>query len=333
MTFLPITIIGATGNVGREVVAALIRKKLAAPESLRLTGSSNSVGQTLMIEDHCFVVQKTNRDAFKGSAICLFNTNADLSCEFIPMALEEGAYVVDSSSHYRLDDQAKLIIPPVNLDTISTQQKLYAHANCLASPIATVLHPLDKKWGVRRVNAVTYQSTSGAGKGPMDELWNETKSVIEKTPFTRHYFSRPIAFNILPQVDKILEDGFTYEEFKIIREVQRVVNPAIAITATAVRVPVMIGHSIALSVELEKHYELTELISLLEDSPSVQISKNDYHTPVEVVGKDDVFVGRIRRDPTIENGLHLWLCSDNLRRGAATDAVEIVEALIKKIDN
>jgi len=327
-----IIVIGATGNVGRKVVEFILQRQLAKPEQLRLMASTQSIGKQISIAGIDFTIEATDETSFAKNDLCIFNTESEISAYYIPKAIAAGAYVIDSSSHYRLHPDVPLIIPPVNQGLINTEQRLYAHANCLASPIATALAPLHQAFNVFKANAVTYQSTSGAGKKPMDECWQETKSLIEQKSYTRTCFQRQIAFNVIPQVGGIRDDGYTFEEYKIIHEVKKVLGNDILMTSTAVRVPVMIGHSIALTVEFKKSFSLDEIKNALKQAPFVQLSDNHYSTPVEVVGSDDVFVGRIKRDNTCENGLHLWLCSDNLRRGAATDAVEIAEKLLLCLD-
>lgn len=324
-----IVVVGATGNVGRKVVELLLQRNIVYPDSLRLLASPKSAGKKIKINDTLFSVEATQDESFNEDDLCIFNTESDVSSYYIPKALSAGSYVIDSSSHYRLYEDVPLIIPPVNRDAISLNQKLYAHANCIASPIATVLAPLHKAMGISRIEATSYQSTSGAGKAAMDDCFLETKSVIEKTHYQRSCFKRQIAFNVIPQVGDIREDGYTFEEYKIINEVQKVVGREILMTATSVRVPVMVGHSISLNIEFKKKVDLADVIEILKNSPYVKISKSDYTTPVEIVGSEDVHVGRIRHDMTSEHRLHLWLCSDNLMRGAAVDAVEIADTLIR----
>ncbi|CAL7962472.1 Aspartate-semialdehyde dehydrogenase [Alphaproteobacteria bacterium] len=328
---LNIAVIGATGNVGRKVVGMLLERELAYPNNLKLYASPRSAGQTLTIDNRNFLIHNTEQTDFANIDICIFNTEGNISEKFVPKALNAGAYVIDSSSYYRLHPEVPLIVPPVNKMLINSRQKIYAHANCLASPIATVIGPLHKYHKIHRVNAVTYQSTSGAGKVAADECWAETCSIVQKMPYERKHFKRQIALNVIPQVGAIRDDSLTSEEYKIIYEIKKIIDQNIAITATAVRVPVLIGHSIALSIEFERTFVVQDIIRILQHAPSVQLSNNDYATPVEVVDSDDVFVGRVRRDTSVESGLHLWLCSDNLRRGAATDAVEITEALLMSI--
>lgn len=328
-----IALVGATGNVGRKVSEMILHRKLTHPENLILFASSQSAGKQLNVQGINFTVQGLDVANFSNYNVFIFNTESDVSEKFIPTALEAGAYVIDSSSKYRLEPNVPLIIPPVNSKEINLHQKLYAHANCLASPIATVIDPLHRFKKISRINAVTYQSTSGAGKLASDECWDETKAIVSGKTYVRQVFQRQIALNVIPQVGAMMDEGMTFEEYKIIHEVKKVVDPMISITVTAVRVPVLIGHSIALSLEFSEAIELNEVIETLKKAPSVKLSNNHYSTPVEVIDNDDVFVGRIRRDLSVKHGIHLWLCSDNLRRGAATDSVEILEALLKQMQH
>ncbi len=327
-----IAIIGATGNVGRKIVEIMLQRKRVNPTHLRLFASKRSAGQRLDIENYAYDIEDIADYDFQDCYLALFATDSDISKMYVPKALAAFAKVIDSSSAYRLDPQVPLIVPPVNADLITAQHNLFAAANCLACPISVVLKPLNDYATIQRVLVSTYQSTSGAGKAAMDELYQQTKSIYTGEPYHNNIFARSIAFNVIPQVDQILENGFTYEEIKIIKEVQKIISPNLKIAATAVRVPVMIGHSISLAIEFSKQIDIDEIKVLLAKSPGVQLSLNDYTTPLEVAGKDDVFVGRIRRDPTVDHGLLLWLASDNLRRGAALDAVEMAETITRVMD-
>ncbi len=327
-----IAIIGATGNVGRKIVEILAQRNFLNPIYLRLFSSKRSAGQRLDIENYSYGIEDVADYDFQDCYLALFATDSDISKMYVPKALEAGAKVVDSSSAYRLDPNVPLIVPPVNGDLITMQHNLFSVANCLACPISVVLKPLNNYAIIHRVLVSTYQSTSGAGKGAMDELYQQTKSMYTGEPYQSKYFDKPIAFNVIPQVDKILKDGFSYEEIKITKEVQKIISANLKIVSTAVRVPVMIGHSISLSIEFSKKIDLDDIRMLLSKSPGVQLSLNDYTTPAEVVGKDDVFVGRFRKDPTVDHGLLLWLTSDNLRRVAALDAVEISETVTRVMD-
>lgn len=325
-----IAIIGATGNVGRIVVATILQKKLAAPSQIKLFASKQSKGQVFEIENHAFQIEETTENSFNDCEICIFNTESDISAYFIPFALKAGAYVIDSSSHFRLHPEVPLIIPPVNKQDMNLNQKLYAHANCLASPLATVLNPLHHTFGIKRAQVATYQSVSGAGKSAMDECWQQTHHVLHDQPAHINIFPKQIAFNIFPQVGQFRPDGYATEEYKIISEVRKVLGD-IHIHATSVRVPVLIGHSMSVSVELLRPYDMDGVFSTL-DASSIRL-KSPYVTPLEVVGEEDVFVGRIREDQFEKQWLHFWLCSDNLRRGAATDATEMLEQLLALFNN
>jgi len=320
-------IVGATGNVGYKAIEMILETKLTTYQNITLFASLKSVGNTVNVGGNSFLVEAPSAEKFNNMDIVLFNTESDVSAELVPQALQGGAYVVDSSSHYRLHPNVPLIVPPVNAHLITHKHKLYSHANCLASPISLVVHPLHAHNPIKRITAVTYQSTSGAGKAALSECWNETAAAISGEQYSRTCFPRQIAFNVIPQVGDIMDDGMTYEEHKIIHEIKKVVDQNIKITTTAVRVPVLVGHSVALNIEFSKAFEITKIVEALEEAKAVKLSEHNYSTPAEVEGKNDVFIGRIRRDPSLKHGLNLWLCSDNLRRGAAADAVEILQAI------
>lgn len=327
-----IAIIGATGNVGRKILDVFFERKLNEFFSLRLFASPKSVGLKLVIEETTFTVESLDSYDFKDCCVALFAVDADIAQHYVQKAIDAGAKVIDSSSYYRLNSLVPLIVPPINIDLVNSSHSLYAIANCVACPVALVLKPLHDVAIVKRVCISTYQSTSGAGKKEMDELYLQTKAYIEGSFYQGELFPRKIAFNVIPQVDKFLDDGFTYEEYKIIKEIQRILSTNIKITITTVRVPVLIGHSIAMFIELSKPFELKQIKELLAASPGIKLSEN-YHTPIEVEGKNDVYVGRIRLDSTVDNGLLLWATSDNLRRGAALDMVEIAEKILSSLDN
>ena len=326
-----IAIIGATGNIGRKMVEILLQHAVFAPQQVRLFASSRSVGKKLTFAQQEFLVENLIDCNFSQLAIALFATEKGISQQFIPKALAAGCIVVDSSSLHLLNNEVPLIVGPVTGHLFNPQQRLYAVANCLACPLATVLAPLQAYGSLKSVNAVTFQSVSGAGKQAMDELVAETSSKLNQTDYQVTQFARPIAFNVIPQVDKILDNGQTYEEYKIIHEVQKILGQPVPISVTAVRVPVLIGHSIALTVEFTVEPDLKQIISQLQQAKGIQLSANNYTTPCEVVEQDDVFVGRIRLDQANPKAIQLWLCSDNLRRGGALDAVEVAEILAKQL--
>lgn len=331
MSYFRIAIIGASGNVGRRLIAQLLTCDWAKSAELTLLASEKSAGKPLTINNKTFTLRALSAEALQHQQLALFCTEADVSSEWVPVALDAGAYVIDSSSHYRLEKDVPLIIPPVNIDLVSKTQKLYAHANCLASPISTVVAPLHRAFGVKYLNVATYQSTSGAGKAAMDECFAQTKALVQEESYPPNVFKRQIAFNVIPQVGTIADDGTTSEEYKIIHEVKKVLNASFPVSAMAVRVPVIIGHSIAMTVSFERVVSVDAVKKILASSPSITLSVDEYTTPIDVVGQDNVFVGRMRLDSALPNGLQLWLCSDNLRRGAATDALEIADAVTKFI--
>jgi len=323
-----IALIGASGNVGRQLVELMIQRQVIDLRQVSLFASPKSHGQILRFSGFDFTVCDVNQCVFSEDMLAIFTTESDISKQYIPTALSAGATVIDASSAYRLDPNVPLIVPPVNGHLITHSHRLFAHANCLASPMSLVLTPLHQYATITRVNVSTYQSTSGAGKAAMQALYEETKDYYAAQPVSAKHFPRPIAFNVIPQVSDILEDGFSYEEYKIIQEVQKIVSPSIQIVATSVRVPVMIGHGMSLSIEFEQPVDIDEVKALLSRSPGVTLSENHYTTPLEVQGRDDVFVGRIRRDPSVASGVLAWLVSDNLRRGAALDAIEAAEIIM-----
>ena len=323
-----VALVGATGNVGRQIAALLLQRQVVGPEQLEFYASPGSAGTICSVEGQDFKVQAATPECFQGKTLAIFATESDVSARLVPEALKAGNYVVDSSSHYRLEAGVPLIIPPVNLDQVCLGQKLYAHANCLASPLSTVLAPIARRFSIIRAQVTTYQSTSGAGYAAMQACLAETQHYLAGKEYAQDAFPRPIAFNVIPQVGPFLETGETFEEYKIQEEVKKVLGSDLRITATAVRVPVMVGHSMAVTVELGSPFTLKEVQEALEEAPFVTLSPEEYHTPREAVGSDQVFVGRLRRDLSLSHGLHLWTCSDNLRRGAATDAVEIAQRIL-----
>ncbi len=324
---MEIVVVGATGIVGRNVIKILSER---FPNlTLRCTGSEKSANTKLRMASKQFIVENTQSFQWSSNQLCIFNTESDISNQYIPLALSAGAYVIDSSSRYRLDDNVPLVVPyivPVDI----TKSRLFSHSNCVVSPITSVLYPLHKRFRVDRVIVSTYQSTAGAGKTAMDECFNETKQFCESSERREsNIFARSIPFNIIPQIGIFNEDGISSEEEKICKELHKIIDKDIYISATSVRVPVLIGHAISLSMRFKA--ALSEVVDLLRRSPRITLSDN-YHTPIEIAGQDNVFLGRIRTDMmNDEQWFHMWLCSDNLRVGAALDACDIAEAILKHI--
>lgn len=326
-----ILVVGATGNVGRRVMKMLVESAEFSGCEIRCSGSKKSAGSSLQINDRLFAVEDTANINFYKDEICVFNTEAEVSAHYAPKALSAGAYVVDSSSHYRLWNDVPLVVPHIVKVDIS-QAKLFAHSNCIVSPIASVVYPLHQAFKVVRIIASTYQSVSGAGKSAMDECFTETQYFCD-TGIRRSskMFNRSMTFNVIPQIGPLESDGLSGEESKIEKELQKIIDKKIIISATAVRVPVMVGHSISLSIELNKQENLHSLLEVLKSSARVKLS-NDYHTPIELSDKEEVFVGRIRSNPSAnDRWYHMWLCSDNLSVGAAADAFEIVKEIARQI--
>lgn len=328
---LIVAIIGATGNVGRKVVELLLDRHILEPDNLRLFASKKSAGKKIKINNIDWRIHDADDMDFGSVNLALFATSADVSSKMIPDALKNGVTVVDSSSYYRMQKDVPLIVMPVNknLVTLSNAQ-LFAIANCVATPIATVIAPLYHAAHIKQLIISTYQSVSGAGRDAMEELKAETSALLNNTDYTRTNFKRQIGFNIIPQIDSMMDDGYTFEEKKIMQEVAKIVGAKFNITATSVRVPVLVGHSASISIEFEKKISVSDVTKILQNANSVILSR-DYMTPAEIAGTDDVYVGRIRHDPLNPNMIHLWICSDNLRRGAATDMVEVAAELIKQL--
>ena len=330
---MKIAIVGATGNVGRTILASLLQDIGIAATQLKLFASATSESQVLISGNHSFVINSISQDAFSDCYLAIFATPAAVSSKYVPIALAAGTRVIDSSSHYRLAKHVPLIVPPVNAHLINTTKRLYAHANCIVSPLAIVLKPLNDYVNIARINVASYQSVAGAGKAAMDELANETGQFYHPQNMANSvnppkYFSRSIVHNVIPAIGTIMANGHSSEEDKIKQELQKIITPTFRVSATAVRVPVMIGHAIAVAIEFKYPIQLKTINHILANSPAIILSTADYHTPIEIVGQEQVFVGRIRRDTSISNGLLMWLVADNLRRGAATDAIEIALAIL-----
>lgn len=323
---MDIVILGATGNVGRHVVEIMSQSY----QNIVCTGSLRSAGTKMEVAGKTFIVQDTESFQFTKNQISIFNTEADISAKYIPRALAAGGYVVDSSSHYRMDENVPLIVPHIGKIDIA-KSKLFAHANCIVSPIASLLYPLHKRFNIERVIISTYQSTGGAGKTAMDECFVQTKKFCDDGKREESLrFPRPIAFNVIPQIGDFNIDGVSSEEEKICKELQKIIDINLYISATSVRVPVLIGHSVSLSLRFKGTKD--EVIEILRSSPRIFLSE-DYYTSIEVIGQDKVFVSRIRSDiMNDEQWFHIWLCSDNLRIGAATDACDIAQEIIRQID-
>lgn len=330
-----VAVIGATGNVGREMLQILAERSFPADEVIALA-SSRSVGREVSFgEDKILKVQDLATFDFKGVDIALSSPGAKVSAEHSPRAAAAGCVVIDNTSHFRMDPDVPLVVPEVNPQAIAEYKKkgIIANPNCSTIQMLVALKPLHDLATIRRVVVSTYQSVAGAGKEGMDELFEQTRGVFVHDSRDPKKFPKPIAFNLIPQIDVFMEDGYTKEEWKMVVETKKILDPAIKVNATCVRVPVFIGHSESVNVEFAKPISVAQATTALSRAPGVVVfdkhEPGGYITPVDCVGDDATYVSRIRQDPTIDNGLSFWCVSDNLRKGAALNAVQIAEVLIK----
>ena len=330
---LNVSIVGATGNVGREFLEILYEREFPLDE-LFLLASSKSKGKKLKFGEKEIIVQDLKQFDFKKCDLVLSSAGAKIASQFAPKAAESGCIVIDNSSHFRMDPSVPLIVPEVNYQDLKKIKKnIVANPNCSTIQMVMALKPLHDYVKIKRVVVSTYQSTSGAGRLPMDELFDQTKNIFANKQIKKEFFTKQIAFNVIPHIDSFLDGGETKEEWKMRVETQKILDKSIKISATCVRVPVFIGHAEAINIEFEKDISDDKAREILKKSPGISVvdfRKNEgYVTPEESAGKDDVFVSRIRKDNSIKNGLSLWVVSDNLRKGAALNTVQIAEALLK----
>jgi aspartate-semialdehyde dehydrogenase len=329
-----VAVVGATGAVGREMLKTLAERRfpvddIAAVASGRSAGAEVSFG-----EERVLKVQNLERFDFRGWDIGLFSPGASVSAVHAPRAAAAGCVVIDNTSQFRMELDIPLVVPEVNPHHLAkfTKRNIIANPNCSTIQMVVALKPLHDRWRVKRVVVATYQSVSGAGKEGMDELFAHTKAVFVHDPSTPEQFTKEIAFNCIPHIDRFMDDGSTKEEWKMAVETRKILDPDIAVHATCVRVPVFIGHGEAVTVEFEHPVTVNEARAALREAPGVALvdhrEDGGYITPLESAGEDAVFVSRVRKDPTVANGLSFWCVSDNLRKGAALNAVQIAEALV-----
>src|SRR5213076_1842768 len=330
-----VALVGATGNVGREMLNILDERKFPADEVVALA-SRRSMGVEVSYGDRTLKVKALEHYDFSDVDICLMSAGGAVSKEWSPKIGAAGAVVIDNSSAWRMDPDVPLVVPEVNADAVEGFRKkgIIANPNCSTAQLVVVLKPLHDKATITRVVVATYQSVSGAGKDAMDELFAQTKAVYTLDEVTSKKFPKRIAFNLIPHIDVFMDDGFTKEEWKMVVETKKILDPKIKVVATCVRVPVFIGHSEAVNIEFENPITADEARELLRNAPGVLVidkrEAGGYATPYEAAGEDATYVSRIREDPTVENGLALWCVSDNLRKGAALNAVQIAECLINR---
>ncbi|MCA0406200.1 MAG: aspartate-semialdehyde dehydrogenase [Proteobacteria bacterium] len=330
-----VAIAGATGNVGREMLNILSERGFPVSEVVPLA-SSRSNGQEISFGDKTLKVKVLDNYDFSDTDICLMSAGGDVSKAMSPKIGAQKCVVIDNSSAWRYDQDVPLIVPEVNADAISgfTKKYIIANPNCSTAQLVVALKPLHDAFGIKRVVVSTYQSVSGAGKEGMDELFDQTRAIFSAADVKQKKFTKRIAFNVIPHIDVFMEDGFTKEEWKVMAETKKILDPKIKLTCTAVRVPVFIGHSESVNIECEKPITADAAREVLRSAPGVLVidkrENGGYITPHEAAGEDTTYVSRIREDATVENGLAFWCVSDNLRKGAALNAVQIAESLINR---
>ena len=328
-----VVVVGATGNVGREMLNILAERQFPVDEITALA-SRRSLGTEVSFGDKTLTTKDLDVFDFKGWDIALFAVGSDATKIYAPKAAAAGCVVIDNSSLYRYDPDVPLVVPEVNPEAVEgyAKKNIIANPNCSTAQMVVALKPLHDRATIKRVVVSTYQSVSGSGKDAIDELWNQTKGVyVPGQEVEPKVYPKQIAFNVIPHIDVFLEDGQTKEEWKMVAETKKIVDPMIKVTATCVRVPVFVGHSEAVNIEFEDHLDEDEARDILREAPGIMVidkrENGGYVTPVECVGDYATFISRIRQDSTIENGLNLWCVSDNLRKGAALNAVQIAETL------
>ena len=329
-----IVVAGATGNVGREMLNILAEREFPADE-IACVASSRSVGEVVDYGDtgRQFTVKNIEHFDPAGWDMALFAIGSEATKVYAPKFAAAGCTVIDNSSLYRMDPDVPLVVPEVNPDAIDgyKRRNIIANPNCSTAQMVVALKPLHDAARIKRVVVATYQSVSGAGKAGMDELFQESRAIFVKDPVEPQKFAKQIAFNVIPHIDSFLDDGSTKEEWKMVVETKKILDPKIKVTATCVRVPVFVGHSEAINIELEDELSANRAQAILREAPGVMLidrrEDGGYITPIECVGEFATFVSRVREDSTVENGLSLWCVSDNLRKGAALNAVQIAELL------
>lgn len=332
-----VAVVGATGNVGREMLNILAERQFPADEVVALA-SARSTGDVIDFGDSGETLKVKNLEHFDftGWDIALFAAGSEVSKVHAPRAAAAGCTVIDNSSLYRMDPDVPLIVPEVNAEAIAGYRKknIIANPNCSTAQLVVALKPLHDAAKIKRVVVATYQSVSGSGKAGMDELFEQSRNIFVGDANEPSHYTKQIAFNVIPHIDVFLDDGSTKEEWKMVVETKKILDPSIKVTATCVRVPVFVGHSEAVNIEFENEISAEEAQKILREAPGVMLvdkrEDGGYVTPVECVGDYATFVSRVREDPTVENGLSLWVVSDNLRKGAALNAIQIAELLGRK---
>jgi aspartate-semialdehyde dehydrogenase len=330
-----VAVVGATGNVGREMLQTLADRNFPVSEVVALASERSAGQQVSFGEDQVLKVQDLAKFDFTGTDFVLSSPGAKISAQFAPKAAAAGACVIDNTSHFRMDPDVPLVVPEVNPHHLAGWRKkgIIANPNCSTIQMVVALKPLHDLAKIKRVVVSTYQSVSGGGKEAMDELFTQTRAIYVNDPVEKKKFTKQIAFNVIPHIDSFMDDGMTKEEWKMVVETKKILDPSIKVSATAVRVPVFIGHSESVNIEFENPITADEARRVLRAAPGISVVDHrvdeGYVTPVEIAGEDNVYISRIREDATVENGLNLWIVADNLRKGAALNAVQIAEVMIR----
>ena len=328
-----VAVVGATGAVGEEV-RKILEERLFPVDTLRLLASERSAGQRLEFRGRRIMVEVLDEDSFEDIDIALFSAGGSVSARYAQAAVDAGAVVIDNTSYFRMDDDVPLVVPEVNADRIAEHRGIIANPNCSTIQMVVALKPLYDAAGISRIVVSTYQSVSGAGRRAMEELGKQTAALFNSQEVECEQFPHQIAFNCIPHIDAFLPNGYTKEEMKMVQETRKILDdPEIRITATTVRVPVFCSHSESINVETRSKLSAGDVRAILREAPGVLLQddpgNNDYPLATEAAGKDATCVGRIREDDSVENGINLWVVADNLRKGAALNAVQIAEILIR----
>ena len=335
MSGFKVAVVGATGNVGREMLAILAERRFPVSQVVALA-STQSIGREVSFGDKTLKCKSLEHYDFSQTDIALMSAGGSVSKEYSPGIGKQGCVVIDNSSAWRMDPDVPLVVPEVNADAARgfVNKYIIANPNCSTIQLVVALKPLHDKAKIKRVVVSTYQSVSGAGKDAMDELFSQTRAIYVSDPVEPKKFAKRIAFNVIPHIDVFMDDGSTKEEWKMVAETKKILDPKIKLTATCVRVPVFISHSEAVNIEFEHPITADEARDILREAPGcLVIDKREpggYITPHEAAGEDATYISRIREDPTIDNGLNLWVVSDNLRKGAALNAIQIAEVLVNR---
>jgi aspartate-semialdehyde dehydrogenase len=335
MRTFTVAVVGATGAVGNEMIRVLEQRNFPVGK-LKLLASARSIGKSLQYKGNPVEVEVLDEHSFAGVEVGLFSAGGSISEKFAPIAARSGCVVIDNTSAFRMDPEIPLVVPEVNAEAIGQYKNrgIIANPNCSTIQMVVALKPIHDAAGIKRIVVSTYQAVSGTGKKAIDELENQTRAILDGREATVQVYPHRIAFNCLPQIDVFLDNGYTKEEMKMVNETKKIFNdPSIAVTATTVRVPVFYAHSESVNIETQRKISPAQVRDLLARAPGVQViddpSQRRYPMAIHAAGKDDTYVGRIREDESIANGINLWIVSDNLRKGAALNAVQIAEILVR----